>query len=69
MANVVSHTSYAVIGASGFLGGATRMTISITVLIMETTGSLQLLVPIMLTVLCAKFTADLFGEGEGYERS
>ena len=31
------HT-YAVLGAAASLGGATRMTISITVLVMETTG-------------------------------
>lgn len=39
------------------------MTISITVLVLETTGSLQLLAPIMLAVLSAKFTGDLFGQG------
>ncbi len=36
------------------LGGVTRMTISITVLAMEGTGALQLIVPLMLAALLAK---------------
>jgi chloride channel 7 len=56
------HT-YAVIGAAGSLGGATRMTISITVLVMETTGSLQLIVPIMFTIFFSKWIGDQFSEG------
>ena len=37
--------SYAIIGAAGMLGGVTRMTVSCTVLVMETTGSLQVRAP------------------------
>lgn len=37
--------AYAIIGAAGMLGGVTRMTVSCTVLVMETTGSLQVRVP------------------------
>lgn len=36
------------------LGGVTRMTISITVLTMEGTDALQLIVPLMLAVFVAK---------------
>lgn len=36
------------------MGGATRMTLTTTVMVMETTGALQLIVPIMLTVFVAK---------------
>ena len=55
--------SYAIIGSAASLGGATRMTISITVLVMETTGALQLTIPIMLTVFVAKMVGDYFGLG------
>eukprot|EP00884_Botryococcus_braunii_P018780 jgi/Botrbrau1/5586/Bobra.97_2s0016.2 len=40
------------------LGGVTRMTFSITVMAMEGTGSLQLIVPLM----CAIFTAKVVGD-------
>ena len=50
----VSLTSYAVIGAAAFMGGSTRMTLTSVVMVMETTGALQLIVPIMLTVFFAK---------------
>lgn len=36
------------------MGGATRMTLTTTVMVMETTGALQLIVPLMLTVFVAK---------------
>jgi chloride channel 7 len=56
------HT-YAIIGAAASLGGATRMTISITVLVMETTGALQLIVPLMITIFCATYTGNMVNEG------
>ena len=55
--------SYAIVGAAAMLGGATRMTISITLLVTETTGALQMLVPLMVTIYVAKVCADMFGEG------
>ena len=50
----VSLTSYAVVGAAAYMGGATRMTLTTTVMVMETTGALQLIVPIIITVFVAK---------------
>ena len=55
----VSLTSYAVVGAAAYMGGATRMTLTTTVMVMETTGSLQLIVPIMITVFVAKVETPL----------
>ena len=55
--------SYAIVGAAAMLGGATRMTISITLLVMETTGALQMLVPLMVTIYVAKVVADNFSKG------
>ena len=50
----VSLSSYAVVGAAAYMGGATRLTLTATVMVMETTGALQLIVPLMLTVFVAK---------------
>ena len=46
------------------LGGATRMTLSIAVLVMETTGAMQLIVPIMLVIFVSKIVGDFFNEGK-----
>lgn len=56
-------TTYAIVGAAASLGGTTRMTISITVLMVETTGSLQLIVPVMSAIMVAKMVGDFFGLG------
>ena len=55
--------SYAIVGAAASLGGATRMTISIVILVMETSGALELLVPIMMAAWVAKMVGDSFGLG------
>ena len=47
-----------VIGSAAMLGGVTRMTISITLLAMEGTGSLQLIIPLMLAIFAAKIAGD-----------
>ena len=48
---------YALIGAAGMLGGVCRMTISITVIILECTDHMSYLLPISLTILAAKVRA------------
>ena len=53
---------YALVGAAGMLGGVTRMTISLTVILLEVSSDIQLLMPIMIAILCAKVVGDRFTE-------
>ncbi|KAJ7623517.1 Cl-channel protein [Roridomyces roridus] len=61
----VSPGFYSVIGASAMLGGVTRMTISLVVILFELTGALSHVLPIMVSVMAAKWVADAFGKDGG----
>lgn len=54
---------YALVGAAGVLGGVTRMTMSLAVIILELTNDIDLLLPIMLSIGISKQVADLFNRG------
>jgi len=56
----VSPGVYALVGAAGMLGGVTRMTISLTVILVELSNDINLLLPIMLAILSAKLVGDRF---------
>ena len=43
--------TYALIGAASFLGGVVRMTISLTVILIESTNEIDYGLPIMLTLM------------------
>ncbi|KAJ3342536.1 hypothetical protein HDU93_001922 [Gonapodya sp. JEL0774] len=58
----VTPGTYAMVGAAATLGGVTRMTVSLAVIMFEVTGALTYLLPIMLSVMTAKWVADLFGK-------
>lgn len=59
--------TYAIIGAAAALGGATRMTVSIVVIMFELTGALAYVIPIMVAVMLAKWCGDIFGKRGIYE--
>ncbi|PFH51941.1 hypothetical protein AMATHDRAFT_39855 [Amanita thiersii Skay4041] len=56
----ISPGFYAVIGASAMLGGVTRMTISLVVILFELTGALSHVLPIMICVMTSKWVGDAF---------
>jgi chloride channel 7 len=47
-------------------GGIARMTISLTVMILEATGDMQYVLPLMLTVMAARLVGNIFTEGESH---
>ncbi|CAK5106274.1 unnamed protein product [Meloidogyne enterolobii] len=49
---------YAMVGAAAVLGGVTRMTVSLVVIMFELTGSLEFIVPTMAAVMFAKWVGD-----------
>ncbi|KAI1718411.1 voltage gated chloride channel domain-containing protein [Ditylenchus destructor] len=49
---------YAMVGAAAVLGGVTRMTVSLVVIMFELTGSLEFIVPTMVAVMFAKWVGD-----------
>jgi len=56
--NPIEPGVYAMVGAGAVLGGVCRVTISLTVIMLELTGSLTYVVPFMISILLAKLVGD-----------
>ncbi|XP_077983366.1 chloride channel protein C-like [Glandiceps talaboti] len=50
----------ALIGAASFFGGVSRLTMSLTVIMMEITNDIQFLLPIMVAIVVSKWVGDFF---------
>jgi chloride channel 7 len=55
--------SYALIGAASMLGGVTRMTLSLTVVLVETTNDITYGLPIVIVLIITKWVGDRFTKG------
>ncbi|XP_076807131.1 H(+)/Cl(-) exchange transporter 4-like isoform X1 [Clavelina lepadiformis] len=58
---------YAMVGAAAALGGVTRMTVSLVVIMFELTGGLQYIVPLMAAAMFSKWAGDAFGNEGIYD--
>jgi len=58
---------YAMIGAASTLGGVTRMTVSLVVIMFELTGGLTYIVPLMVAVMTSKWVGDALGKEGIYD--
>lgn len=52
--------AFALIGAASFFGGVTRLTLAVTVIMMELTNDVQTLLPVMVSVMVSKWVGDFF---------
>lgn len=57
---------YAMVGAAAVLGGVSRMTVSLVVIMFELTGSLEFIVPTMAGVMFAKWVGDAICKEVGF---
>uniref|UniRef100_A0A6G1SH30 Chloride channel protein n=1 Tax=Aceria tosichella TaxID=561515 RepID=A0A6G1SH30_9ACAR len=60
---LVQQNKFAIVGAVSVLGGIVRMTISLTVIVIEATGCISFGMPIMICLMVSKWVADSFIEG------
>jgi len=65
--NCITPGVYAIVGAAAMLGGLTRGTVSLVVIMFEVTGGLLYILPIMVGVLFSKVVGELISRNSIYE--
>lgn len=55
--------TYAFLGAAAALGGVTRITVAVVVIMFELTGALTYILPTMIVLMITKGIGDLYGKG------
>ncbi|CAM9787116.1 unnamed protein product [Ectocarpus sp. 6 AP-2014] len=55
--------AYALVGGAGILGGITRMALSVTVMMVEASGWVLFVIPLMLVFIVARSVGNRFNEG------
>uniref|UniRef100_A0A336MTH3 Chloride channel protein n=1 Tax=Culicoides sonorensis TaxID=179676 RepID=A0A336MTH3_CULSO len=58
---------YAMVGAAALLGGVTRMTVSLVVIMFELTGGVRYIVPLMCAAMASKWVGDALGRAGIYD--
>ncbi|XP_018908171.1 H(+)/Cl(-) exchange transporter 5 isoform X3 [Bemisia tabaci] len=58
---------YAMVGAAAVLGGVTRMTVSLVVIMFELTGGVRYIVPLMAAAMASKWVGDALGRSGIYD--
>ena len=58
---------YAMVGAAAVLGGVTRMTVSLIVIMFELTGGVRYIVPLMAASMASKWVGDALGREGIYD--
>jgi len=56
-------TVYVILGMGSMLAGYTRMTYSLVVVVMETTQSINIFIPVVIAIMTANFWGNLFTRG------
>ncbi|XP_055708576.1 H(+)/Cl(-) exchange transporter 5 isoform X1 [Phlebotomus papatasi] len=65
--NCITPGLYAMVGAAAVLGGVTRMTVSLVVIMFELTGGVLYIVPLMAAAMSAKWVGDALGRQGIYD--
>lgn len=59
--NCIQPGLYAMVGAAAVLGGVTRMTVSLVVIMFELTGGVRYILPLMAAAMASKWVGDALG--------
>jgi len=61
--SVADSGTYALMGAAAINGGVTRITLAMTIIMLETAGNMTYLLPLMITFGAARYSGKIFNEG------